>query len=648
MSWTNELYRVYELAVTTESGNTMLPISHSTAQAQIEITITKSGEFESANEISKKDAKTIIPVTEDSAARGNGIAPMPLTDKLIYISGDYSLYAEGKHANNNEYFAAYMKQLKDWCESDYSHYAIRAIYDYLSKKELIKDLVGSGIIHIDEKTGKFSDKKICAISQNEAVVRFIVSSDDELCHTWLDKKLYNCFDEYYQNSLTSEDICYANGRVRAVTYKHPAKIRNSGDKAKLISANDEKNFTYRGRFENKEEAISVSYDFSQKMHIALKWLIDRQGKAYDSLTIVTWNSALGFVPEITQSAFEIIDDEQEEYSTIPELSKMLNKKLMGDKAEFDNSCKVMVMGLDAASTGRLSISLYTELSESEFAFNLQKWHEDTAWLRRRYKKTLIDSCSLPEIADCLYGREVTPKQNKNNANDGSAYSEDGKSDSVKNKRLECNDENLKKLRKDTILRLLPCIIERRRIPRDIVITMVNRASNPLSYENEYNHTKIIENACALIRKEYKDYNKGEITMAYDPSCTDRSYLYGCLLAIADKAERDSYDNEKDEKDSYGKRTDKAKITNARRYWNAFSSKPYQTWLIIEKNLEPYLEKKDWIMTKYTKHLNEIMAKLSLEDYADNSKLSPMYLIGYHHYNALLWAGNNENNNEEEK
>lgn len=123
-------------------------------------------------------------------------------------------------------------------------------------------------------------------------------------------------------------------------------------------------------------------------------------------------------------------------------------------------------------------------------------------------------------------------------------------------------------------------------------------------------------------------------MAYDPNCTDRSYLFGCLLAIADKAERDTY--EKDEK----------RITNARRLWNAFSARPYQTWQIIEERLEPYLEKEPWVMTKYTKRLNEIMAKLSLKDFADNSKLSPMYLIGYHHYDTMLRNGKEEINEEE--
>ena len=127
-------------------------------------------------------------------------------------------------------------------------------------------------------------------------------------------------------------------------------------------------------------------------------------------------------------------------------------------------------------------------------------------------------------------------------------------------------------------------------------------------------------------------------MAYDPTCTDRSYLFGCLLAIADKAESDTYEKGKDDK----------RVTNARRYWSAFSSRPYQTWQIIEEKLEPYLEKDKRIMVRYTKHINEIMCKMSPNDFEDNSKLSPMYLIGFHHYNALLWAEKNKTNEETEE
>ena len=54
------------------------------------------------------------------------------------------------------------------------------------------------------------------------------------------------------------------------------------------------------------------------------------------------------------------------------------------------------------------------------------------------------------------------------------------------------------------------------------------------------------------------------------------------------------------------------------------------------------------MTKYTRLINEVMAKMSPEDFADNSKLSPMYLIGYHHYNAMLWNNNKTADNKEEE
>ncbi|HRR76151.1 MAG TPA: type I-C CRISPR-associated protein Cas8c/Csd1, partial [Ruminococcus sp.] len=108
MSWTNELYKVYELA---ETDKDMLPISHSTANAQIEVTVSEEGEFVSASAVDKENTVTIIPVTEDSGVRTNGINPMPLADKLLYIAGDYSNYAKGKRSDNSEYFSAYMKQL---------------------------------------------------------------------------------------------------------------------------------------------------------------------------------------------------------------------------------------------------------------------------------------------------------------------------------------------------------------------------------------------------------------------------------------------------------------------------------------------------------------------------------------------------------
>ena len=80
MSWTNELYAIYDLALNIEEagdGKAILPVSHSTQNAQIELTISESGDFVDAQKIDKAEAVTIIPVTESSGARSSGICPMP-------------------------------------------------------------------------------------------------------------------------------------------------------------------------------------------------------------------------------------------------------------------------------------------------------------------------------------------------------------------------------------------------------------------------------------------------------------------------------------------------------------------------------------------------------------------------------------------
>ncbi|WP_279288502.1 type I-C CRISPR-associated protein Cas8c/Csd1 [Clostridium algidicarnis] len=105
MSWIQKLYDTYEncrsevgIPGTDERRITLLPIAHSTQNAQIEVVINGYGEFLRARALDKGEVVTIIPVTEDSATRGNGIVPHPLCDKLQYVAGDYTIYVEKKIA----------------------------------------------------------------------------------------------------------------------------------------------------------------------------------------------------------------------------------------------------------------------------------------------------------------------------------------------------------------------------------------------------------------------------------------------------------------------------------------------------------------------------------------------------------------------
>lgn len=596
MSWTDELYKIYENNCgRTDCAEVLLPISHSTANAQIEITLSWDGEFITACKVVKSEAVTIIPVTEDSGARGSGITPHPLNDKLIYLAGDYKDYVLSEKTEKN-HFDAYLKQLQGWCESDCAHSGAKAVYDYLSKKCLIADLLRSQILVQDEETGKLKEKvKIEGIAQEDAFVRFKIHYQD-LMHennTWADKTLFDSFIAYNSKNMGEKQLCYATGKTLPCTYKHPAKIRNAGDKAKLISANDENGFSYRGRFDNKEQANSVSYDFSQKMHNALKWLIIRQGIPLDSLTLVVWESALQDIPNITKSFEDEMefDDEETVIDTVPAYKKQLSSMIFAYKEKLDLHSKIMIAAFDAATPGRLSMCMYSELATTDFCACLEKWHMDTAWFQfsGKRKKKIINSFSPYDIAECAFSTE-------------------------QNGFLKCKPE----IKKDILLRLIPCITQARKVPPDILSALVHKASNPLAYKEHYNQRRVLETACGLIRKSIIE-KKGECEMALDENITDRSYLFGRLLAVADKAEYDTYDdNDK-----------KARITNAKRYWHSFSKRPYQTWQIIEERLRPYLDKLGGLSVFYTKRINEIMSKIPYEEFTVNKPLEPAYLLGYH-------------------
>ena len=625
MSWENELYSVYETQCGREFDGEegLQKISHSTANAQIQITLDENGEFNGAKTLSKEEGKnTPILVTEDSANRTSGDAAMPFADNLQYIAADYPKYTDGKGSDNSEKFSLYIKQLKKWSESEYTHPAVNALYNYISKGNVIADLVRCGVLSIDETTGKLDDSKIATIEQKKCFVRFLINGIDNP-ETWKNDALSEKFIGYYNTTLGEPVLCYALGKVLPPAEKHPSKIRNSGDKAKIISTNDMQNFTYRGRFSDDKEAFSVSYEFSQKMHSALKWLIARQGIHFDSLTSIIWSSTMDNIPDVYCKG---IPDQDEEYdeSEDPfgnsesdidvqkEYSDLLKKRIFGDKSEMSFKSKVMIMCLDSATTGRLSVSLYDELEGSQFYENLLKWHEDIKAFRGYGKYRKLNSFSAYEITNYAYGTENSKGF------------------------IECKAD----FRRDLILRLLPCITQGRRLPMDIVRAICKKVSNPLAYDEKYkNHRKVLETACGLIRKNNIDRKEGVISMSYDPNETDRSYLYGCLLAVADIAERSTY--EKSESD---------RVTNARRYWSAFAQRPWTTWKIIEGKLRPYLDKSNEYGRRtglrYEKMLNEIMDKFSIKEFEDDSALNPNYLLGYHHFSAEIYKPSTKKTEEE--
>ena len=202
--------------------------------------------------------------------------------------------------------------------------------------------------------------------------------------------------------------------------------------------------------------------------------------------------------------------------------------------------------------------------------------------------------------------------------------------------LSIIDANSKSLYAETARRLIPCIWEGQRIPYDYVERAVLRASQPLSYNERRNWEKTLALACSFVKRYRYDRNKEEWNMALDKDCKDRNYLYGRLLALANQIEYSTYDFDKD----------KTRITNAMKYMNRFSQRPFDTWKVIEENLNPYLSKLDMgLRSWYEKRINEIMELFDTKDFVDNSKLNGLYLLGYHCQTYEL--RNSKSKNEED-
>lgn len=639
MNWLNELYDLYEknqdLAgeIQTVDRKTrkgiektslvLLPISHTTVTAQITVTIDTGGNFISAEPVAEEDKLTIIPVTEESGSRTAGKAPHPLCDNLKYLAGDYMNYYGGKNGKEKDFsenYQMYIKALRCWSESEYSHEKVTSIYQYLRKGNLIQDLAGAGVIHLDEH-GKIAQKeKIQAVAQEDAFVRFRVWRPEELdeealadrwgnrcTEYWKDKTLQKCFIEYYRSLPAEKGLSYLSGKVEALSFLQPKKIRNEGDGAKLISSNDEQNFTFRGRFSDKSQAFSIGYEDSQKAHNALKWIIRKQGYSWDGLYVAIWESDMNPLPDLYADTDEICEDyegwgeeeEQTEYLGTDEIgASKFAAAMRGYGTCLGQASRTVLLALDSATPGRLAMTEYKQFESSTYLQNIWYWHMSCEWQHVKYKNggpfPFQGMVGIEEIAEALYGTEQKG-------------------------RLTITGKNNQYLYKEVLKRLLPCISERRKIPLDLVRLAVERASSPMTFKERYNWERILAVACSFVKKQRYEYHGKEVwKVALDTGCDKRDYLFGRLLAVADRVEYRTYD-----KDGW-------RETNAQRYMAAFAQKPMRTWKVLEEKLQPYWGKlKPAESMAYKKLIEEIFDQFTVEAYEKDESLGGLYLLGFH-------------------
>ncbi len=627
----------------------LLPICHTTQKAQIEITLDSRGNFRRARILNKDEARTIIPCTEKSSGRTSGEAAHPLCDKLQYIAGDYESYLPNKDEwdlwlrisnlqnanvdfnksieNRLSNFSSYENLLSDWVNHGAAK-PVRIIHQYIQRRSIIKDLIDSNILFKDENS-KFCFQRPFEKSKNapidifdllpgrinannrkienwqaDAFVRWRVEIENNVSEVWKNQKVIQSWIDYYSSTKTIKSLCYVTGTESYTADQHPAKIRNDGDKAKLISSNDKDGYTFRGRFINDIECVSISFVATQKAHSAFRWLMSRQGYVKDGLGVVAWAVSGERTPQPTVDTFaEFYDTEAE--SKIPDTAQDMairfRNKLAGYQQKIGEREDVVVMAVDSATPGRLSIVYYRNLKSSEFLQRIENWHETCAWrhtyhlVEKQDEKGKTRKVSVPfygspapaDIAEAAYGSRLDDK-----------------------------------LKKATIKRLLPCIVDGQPIPRDLVESVVRRASNRDGISG-YEWSKALTIACALYRKYI--HEKEVFEMSLDETRKTKDYLFGRLLAIADVLEERTLSD-----------AEKNRPTNATRYMQQFSQRPFSTWKQIHELLTPYFMRQGDNATYYKWLIAQIKDLFTPEDFINNKPLTGEYLLGYYCQRQKLW------------
>ena len=619
MSWSDELYQVYENNVGQENGP--LPISHISYAVQVELTLTEDGEFVDAAVLDKNEKQRItIPATESSASRTGGNTPHLLSDKLQYLAGDFNKYANTKSGSPHECFEKYIRQLKKWKDSEYTHPALTAVYNYLVKETLMEDLLGKGIFVLNEAGGIDPKAKILGKVQTEIGVRFVVqySDPDMEKRTWEDETLQQKAIGFTSRDLKEKNLCYGTGGQAIIASNNNYPRTNQF--AKLFCFTD---VPLSFRFDEKDQMATIGYEYIQKVNNALRWLIENHSISFRrrdgrTMYVVSWTSDMRELPSILNRL-----EGDEPFDNTYSLKKALRKMVWGHGTDYieeceDNDVKVMFLILDASSKARMSIGAYSEMSMSEFYKNMEKWHCDTNWMRYDAikKKYVLKTFSLYDIAIYAYGtvRETA----------------DGK------EVVECSEE----IKYHTIFELIPCVINGTPIPRNIIMNIFHRACSPMSFKTTTGREKAIEIACGMIRKHMIDKNKGRkeiYDMALDTECTSRDYLYGRLLAIAHVAEVTTYSKE----------DRKSRTSNAMRLFERFSQQPYRTWGILMNKLIPYLNKMNGKQRRsYEEKLSEVCDLFNEEDFKNNKNLGPEFLLAYYCQLKQL-SGTNYRNDDED-
>lgn len=609
MSFLQKLCDVYDAVIDTtgaEGADALLPIGFVQKEIKYNVLLSPSGEFETAQLLPKDEQAFAVPSTPQAEGRtSTKVVPFPLADGLKYLIA----------GQGNPRFDSYVAQLEDWCRVPHAPECLRVLLKYLKKKTLHADLrsvFGAKLKYSeDEKDvdGRNADAK--------SVACFSITYIGEEQRLWMRVDVRQSWLKRLASLTgTREDVCYITGMRLPVAESH-SKLQGN---AKLISADDDGfPFRYKGRFVDDRSAATVSSMASAKAHNALKWLLEHQGFRRYGMFIVGWNTRM---PELDLEEDEKpLPDTFEPYVNallasvsgyVQDLKGFSNPSTLSEEAQrrIEN---IVLVGMQAATSGRMSVTYEQEMPGNVFTEHVRRWHEACCWQMPSPSGDDVERpATWKEICEAVMGADAVRAA----------------------KRDPMVEKSVAKQMRELQLRLLHCTIEGQALPSGMVRAAFARVVRPMSFTDKKGAwdkdawLACIATTCAMLRKHAIDKGNVPPMPTLDAACTDRDYLYGRLFAIAHRLEQEASGNSR---------------TNAVRLMTHFVQRPMTAWPELYMKLLPYLKTLGGRgRARFYKHrLSQVEGLFRDEDVKEGRPLSYCFLIGFSAQMRELWQGKEE-------
>ena len=604
-------------------GNILLPMYYNSMKSNgkniIELLLSKESDLLEARVL--PDGETIqFPVTEDSVARSSGVAPHPLVDSATYVIQD-----------GEKRSTAYMKQMENWLAYDANDY-VQIIRDFLKKpgmlevvKKKLKDSEEGG-----EERSKKSAKSIdfekvfftFSIENYEGMKNVSVSENTAL------QERYKDYVEYQNAQDPSKEkiICNLSGKEDYLCIKHQP-LMGTARLVSQITANDE---NYRGRFMTADQSIKIGMETSQKIHLMAKHLLSgKETRRWlgEQANMVSWfsndlSNAVAFDPsksaEMPAGIFEKLLAEQKDESDAPaiadEITENIVKSFTNGKQLFSDDATYYIAIFDKISNGRVAAKYFRSLSGSRLKDNLVAWQEKYHW--RGFSKDNWDKEFTPSprrMVLAAYGVE-----------------RDGMLEIAKNDFLKNQYQNI-----------VTALVEGRAVPRNFEKALAVNIRHRQNYDKTWMEVLF----CALAVLKDKGGMKNPMLNREN---TDRSYLFGRLLASFEYLEKSTFSKGNE------------RSTNAEKMWTSYTNHPATMMLRLRNLMIPYerkLERSDEALKRmaYFNAMREIREatnmlheSYNMDSVEVNRPLDYGFIFGYEAQRQAFYSGKNKDVKEIEE